>query len=443
MKVILLSIFFVVLSFFAIVALIFKYKNAEKTSEKIAVIAGFVASALAFFISIGWLSVGTPPWKWIDGLTTVKSEESISEIPQTAEDELTDGITELNSTNHTTVATTAEAAITASVSSASDTVQVVDKKESIDILHEDGLLTQFHGEMKNDDQEDSYTYIPIRDGTYRFEITGMYAERQVHICICDSGGGKIEENNWIGNSDGITMRNLIPNTEYTIKVKQARNYSPYDLLVYSQAETVEVSGTKEVKDEIIFRDQENKYLFVPPLDGRYRFEIDQLYAEKRVSLFILDEGEGTVKSETWIENGEGITIDSLQTNQKYTIVVQQTKDFSPYSLKIGYPSASQPLEIGKTLENSIEFTDEEDIFTFIPPKEGGFTFTITGLQTDKRVSLYLTDEGGGTIASDTWIGNDESLNSGQIQYGKTYYLKVEQSRGYSPYSITVNYSPSD
>lgn len=423
--------------------MVFKLKSATEPPEKIALIAGFIASVLAFFISVGWLSVGTPPWKWFEGSIAVESDENTSENDTAEEDETTDDITNLSSTTTATTDTTTDAIVTASVLPDSDAVRIVEGEESIEISHEDGLLTQFQGEMENENQEDSFKYIPTRDGIYRFEITEMYAERQVHICICDSGGGTIEENNWIGNHDGITTRDLIPDNEYTIKVKQARNYSPYTLSVYSQAETVEVSGTKELKDEIIFTDQENMYSFVPQLDGRYRFEIDQLYAEKKLSLFILDEGKGTVKSETWIGNGEGITIDSLQTNQKYTIVVQQTKGFSPYCLKIGYPSVPKRLQIGEAVEDSIEFTDEIDTFIFIPPKDGVCSFTISGLQTDRKVSLFLTDEGGGTITSDTWLGNDQGIKTDQIHYGNTYYLKVEQSKGFSPYNVTVNYSSSD
>jgi len=95
------------------------------------------------------------------------------------------------------------------------------------------------------------------------------------------------------------------------------------------------------------------------------------------------------------------------------------------------------------VEDSIEFTDEIDTFIFIPPKDGVCSFTISGLQTDRKVSLFLTDEGGGTITSDTWLGNDQGIKTDQIHYEKTYFLKVEQSKGFSPYNVTVNYSSSD
>lgn len=312
----------------------------------------------------------------------------------------------------------------------------------ITVTHEEALISTYDGELSEEDDELSYSFVPLRSGIHRFEISGLYEERKVSIYIYDAGNGIVAKREWIGNLDGVTTGDLTPGQDYTVLVKQEEGLSSFTLSICSPAETVSVGNETHINDSIVFTGQENKYHFVPKIDGTYRFEINELYAEKQISMYIFDKGNGTVEKKEWIGNGNGITISSLQPNKPYTIVVKQEAGYSPYVLDIGYPNETKSLSDNGTVNGNLTFTDQVDIFSFIPQKEGIYSFKVSDIQTEKEISMFIVDEGNGVVDRHEWIGNDSGIETNRLQTYKQYYIKIVQVDGFTPYMLSAEYKYS-
>ena len=416
-----------------IAALRYKLQMDSKPSARKAAIATSLFSALSFLVSIvgTTLTIVNNPLI-LPFITTVPITSESTENIETEEDKQT-----LIPTIELTESVTTDNPSIACEQTISDSPDSGGDSHELTIEHEEALICTYDGELSEEDEEISYSFVPLRSGTYRFEISGLYEEREISIYIFDAGDGLVAKREWIGNSGGITTRDLIPGQDYSILVKQEKGFSPYTLSICSQAETVSVNGAKRIIDSTVFTDQENKYQFTPELEGTYRFEINELYAEKQISMYIFDEGDGTVSKKEWIGNGNGITISSLQTKKPYTIVIKQAVGYSPYVLDIGYPNETRLLSENGSINGELTFTDQVDIYSFIPQKEGNYSFKVSNMQTGKEISMFIVDEGGGTVDRHEWIGNDSGVDTSQLQIDKQYYVKIVQEDGFTPYTLSV------
>lgn len=300
-----------------------------------------------------------------------------------------------------------------------------------------GVILEWNGIITKDDQEDSYPVFIDKSGTYRFEISDLNAEKEISMFLKDDGGGEITRKTWIGNGDGITRDDLKAGRRYYVVVQQASGYTPYTLKIGTQQDTVDINGADSIDGEIEFTDQVNKYSFCPTMDGTYRFEINDLYAEKRISMYITDEGDGLVKQNTWIQNGDGITTDQLRAHHQYTILIKQAQGLSRYTLKIGYQTETKYIYDNSVEMGAITFKDQVNYYSFTPSLAKQYRFELNEIQSQKKVSLYISDQGGGTLEKNTWIGNGEGISTERLKAGEEYFIKVAYADGFTPYTLTV------
>lgn len=311
-------------------------------------------------------------------------------------------------------------------------------KETNDVpINLTDVIFNLKGEIKKEDQEDSYSIHTDRSGTYRFEISGLNAEKKVSMCLKDVGGGEMFRNTWIENGEGITANDLEAGKTYYVIIQQATGFTPYTLIIGKQQQTIDINGSKSIGGEIVFTDQVNKYSFTPAICGTYRFEVEDLYAEKKISMFIIDEGGGVVIQNTWIENGEGITTDQLQAHHPYLILIQQAQGLSKYTLKIGYQTETKNVFADSVETDAITFRDQVNIYSFTPRTAKQYRFEINDVQCGKKVSMLISDQGGGNLEKNTWIENGEGISTEQLKVGEEYFIKIVYANGCTPYSLII------
>ena len=203
------------------------------------------------------------------------------------------------------------------------------QKETIDISR----LTGLNDSIQYTDQRNVYLFTAPRNGSYRFEMAELRSatvrlmawDRLDYPPIADSSNR--------GNGQGITL-DLVGGQTYQIQVRQYSGViSPYHLIIGHQKETIVIDRPDRVNDRIQYTAQRNTYTFIPPSDGRYRFEMSELRGAT-VRLMAWDRLDyPPIADSSNRSNGQGITLD-LVGGQSYQIQVGQYSGLSAYSLVI-------------------------------------------------------------------------------------------------------------
>ena len=331
--------------------------------------------------------------------------------------------------------TTTTAPVTTTAAPTTTTANMAGRR--IPTNHTEAVYT-VSGSLTNDGQTNRYIFTPPRAGQYRFEISGMYANRQISLSVLDSGGDQIAVRNWAGNDDGITTSDLETERQYIIQVRQARGHTPYVLNIGFQQETVAVNDRRVFDGELSFTNQINRYSFTPSRAGTYRFEISNLFANRYVHLSVVDRGGDAVSWRNWVGNDAGITVNNLNPGESYTILVRQARGISRYRLNIGYQAEIRSISEGSSRSRYIEFTDQVNKYSFSPSRAGAFRFEISGLQANRYVHLSINDEGGDSVVSRNWVGNGGAITTDNLNLGEIYTIRIRQARGFTPYTLRVD-----
>lgn len=316
------------------------------------------------------------------------------------------------------------------------TLTIGQPKAAIDVSQ----ITEIKDSIEFTDQRNVYSFTAPRDGRYRFELSEITNGCAVELYVFNSLGESLGSDTYCTNGEGVTLKSLKAKEEYTINVRYASGYSGYTLSIGNQKATVDLTGFTKVNDSIEYTDQRNVYTFTPPEDGRYRLEIEGLKSGCAVELYVFNYLDEVVNSDTYCTNGEGVTLKDLKASETYEIQVRQSSGKCPYILNIGYQKSTIGVGSNMEVSDSIEYTDQRNVYIFTAKKSGSHTFTISGLSSGCAVELYAFNNLGETVKSDTYCTNDEGITIENISVGETYEIQVRQSSGLSDYKLSIEQS---
>lgn len=338
----------------------------------------------------------------------------------------------------------------------SDTELCIDEIDtvSMDVKGiEDSMLEMFgaqidvyNGVITAEGQVDTYAFTPSVTGRYRFEISGLTkgTNHKVNLVIKNAGGGIVDSTSYgLMNGDGLTVKGMQAGEPFQVQVQQYSGLDSYTLNIGNQKEIVDVTGYTIVKDSVQFKDQRNVYLFTPPITGRYRFEISDLTkgSDNKVNLMVLNSGDGEEGSTSYgVMNGGGLTIASMQAGETYQVQVRQYSGYDSYSLNIGYQKEANDISGYNLIADSIQYTDQKNIYYFTPAITGRYRFEISNLTkgSDNKVNLYVWNSRDGEEGSTNYgIKNGDGLTIKDMQAGETYEIQVRQYAGYDMYNLNV------
>ena len=313
------------------------------------------------------------------------------------------------------------------------TLTVGQPKAQIDVTQ----VTEMKDSIEFTDQRNVYSFTAPRDGRYRFEMSGITSGCAVELYVFNSLGESLGSDTYCTNGEGVTLKSLKAGETYSINVRYASGYSGYTLSIGNQKPTVDVSGLTKLTDSIEFTDQRNVYTFTPSVDGRYRIEIEGLKSGCAVELYVFNSLDETVSSDTYCTNGEGVTLKSLSASETYEIQVRQSSGTCAYTLNIGNQKTTTNISDNMVISDSIEYTDQRNVYLFTAKKSGDHTFTISGLESGCAVELYAFNDLDETVKSDTYCTNGEEITIKDVTAGETYEIQVRHSSGTSDYKLTI------
>lgn len=289
------------------------------------------------------------------------------------------------------------------------------------------------GKMREEDQDDVYSFSPNTNGTYRVELSGIHNNADMMLSIYDSLGERMHYV-YAGNGEGLTLTDLEKGKKYKLHVTYEDGLSPYTLLIAKQKKTENITNYSVVKDSIEFTDQDNVYSFAAPLDGVYRFEFSEIHDNKEIMLSIYNDLGERLKY-SYAGNNDGITIE-FKKGERYDIHVSEEDGFSPYKLKIGKQKEILDISQYDGIKDSIEFTDQNNVYTYTAPGDGEYEFAFSEMSDGTQVCISIYNRLGERLRYG-YCGNDDSLTIDELEEGEIYTVHVEYEDGTSPYMMTI------
>lgn len=288
------------------------------------------------------------------------------------------------------------------------------------------------------DQRNIYYFSVPVSGRYRFELTDVYSGTVFDLRVFDSLGEMMDSDTYCINEEGITVRDLKAGEIYEIQVRQNKGFSTYKLDIGYQKDTVDISEYTIVKDSVEYEEQCNVYTFTAPIDGVYRFELSGMNGDTDMKLYMVNQLEEIVESDTYCMNGEGITVVDLKAGEIYEVQVHQNNGCSSYTLSIGKQKKRASINQMGTIRDSVEYTGQRNVYSLTTQSGGDITVEISVMDDDVYVEVFVFNELKEEIESDTYFENDESITIYNCSVGEQYEIQIRQSRGLSNYTLTIN-----
>ena len=296
----------------------------------------------------------------------------------------------------------------------------------------------YSGSLLYDRQIDSYGLVPSVDGAYRFELSNMMSGTVAEIYVLDSLNQTVDSLVYCENGEGITVEDLKAGQTYNVQVRQDEGYSNYTLYMGLQKSTVDISGVTALTDAVRFIGQRNKYSFTVPMDGRYSFGISNMTSGTVTELYILNDRNEVVEDSVYFENGDALILDNAKAGEVYSVQVWQDEGLSDYTLSIGRQKPGVEVGNNTVVTDWIEYEGQYNWYIFTAQREGRVDFTVSGMPEDMYAELYIWNDTGETVRSDTHCENGDVVRLDGVQAGASYIIQVCQDYGTGPYCLTIN-----
>jgi len=320
------------------------------------------------------------------------------------------------------------------------TLSIGNQKETLDVTG----YTVVKDSIEFKDQRNVYSFTPPITGRYRFEITNLTkgSDHEVNLLVYNSGGGEEASTSYgIMNGDGLTIASMQAGQTYEIQIRQYSGIDSYNLNIGYQKDSLDITGFNIIADSIQYRDQKNIYFFTPTVTGRYRFEISNLTkgSSNEVNLYVWNSRGGEEGSTSYgVMNGEGLTIKDMQAGETYQIQVRQYSGYDMYNLNLGLQKETVDISEYSSVSDSIQYTDQRNVYTFTPFSTGKYRFEIQDLTdgSNNEVNILVFNSRGGEEGSTSYgITNGGGLEIANLQAGETYQVQVRYYSGYDSYKL--------
>ena len=199
-------------------------------------------------------------------------------------------------------------------------------------------------------------------------------------------------------------------------------------LEVGQAEIITHTGRIEKED------QDDIYSFSPSRDGTYRIELSGIHDNGAVWLSIDDE-LGERLDFAFPGNGGGITLPDLKKGKKYKIHVSYDNVLSPYTLSIASQKKRESISSYSLIKDSIEFTDQDNVYSFEAPLSGVYRFEFSEIHDNKWFMLSIDNDLGERL-DHSFAGNNEGITI-NLEEGEKYTIHVKEGNGFSPYHLKI------
>ncbi len=288
----------------------------------------------------------------------------------------------------------------------------------------------YNGSVSSNSQKVEYTYTAKESGRVRFEINEMKSGIVVYLNIYDHLDECIASNNYCDNNDGVTIK-VEKGVKLKIVVQQQKEFGNFQLNIWQPKASINVNNYSKVRDSIEFVDQRNIYTFTVPVDGYYKFYVNEMKSGAYVSIYIIDRLDEIVyKSDFAYNNGNGIVSEKLKAGATYQIQVlyqsYSSVDSPEYTLNIGKHKPTVEISSYAKINDCIQYEDQVIYYHFTVPENGSYYFQMTEMQSDLVYHLAAYDYLDEKVAGNNRCKNNGGFWLNNVQKGDVYRIVVSK-----------------
>ena len=300
------------------------------------------------------------------------------------------------------------------------------------------VIEVHEGEMTHEGQKDIYTLTVPEDGRVRLEMGELYGNARVTITVYDRLGETVATRSYAGNGDGITLKGLKAGETYEIRVCQEEKLSKYILYIGMPKAELDISEVTSLVDWIEYTDQRNPYTFTVERDGRVRLEFCNMRAEIRLTISVFNRLGEQVATRSYASNGDGITLTGLKAGETYSVIVFYEEGFGEYTLLIGKQKAPVECSAGSVIVDSIEHTDQRNVYMLTADADGDLTFTLEEVPYGNAVCLRIFNRLGENVGTREYMTNGNTYTLKNVKAGETYQIQIVYDEGLTGYQLRID-----
>ena len=253
--------------------------------------------------------------------------------------------------------------------------------------------------------------------------------------VYDSAGNNVGGYSGIGNNQGVTC-SLEKDSTYSIKIASYSGTGNYILTVGQPKENIDVTDMEVIYDSIEYINQWNKYTFIPSISGVYRFDLSDMINGFEVKFFVYDSLGYNVGGYSGVGNGSGITVDMVA-GETYTIHVGQYSNLGSYIMSIGKQLSTQDITGERAFSGEITYTNQDNIYNYIPTSSGEHKFTIQNINKGFEVKFFVYDSLGYNVGGYSGVENGGVI-SANLNANEKYTIHIRQDNNYGSYGVSIS-----
>ncbi len=207
--------------------------------------------------------------------------------------------------------------------------------------------------------------------------------------------------------------------------------------VSERIKSAEPAQMKYIDCRIDRSGQSESFNYSIPREGRYRVEVTNMPEAMSVDVSFYDSKGEVVGEEKGCKNGQGVTVKYLDPKNTYTIQVKQNSGTGSFRLAVWEQKPTKDVTELTRIDESVEYTDQRNLYNFEVPLDGRYRFELSGLESDTETDMLIFNDPGDKISEKIGCGNGEGLTLDNVKAGEIYEVQVRQKNGFSGYSLNI------
>lgn len=281
----------------------------------------------------------------------------------------------------------------------------------------------------------TYQYTASVSGVYLFSVEDNAASMEFKMKVKDRLDKIIRSEDFYTRNSSLRV-NCTQGETYTIEVLN-NNAAGYYTFCIGEAKDVQPAGEYSViHDSFSFTYQNNRYVIVPQVTGKYRVELAEAQQGFEVNACIKDALGYTLTSSSFgMRMGHGIST-MLTAGETYYIEIEQRSSLGDYILAIGCPNPTIDISGCSAFSDTVDYTGQINEYRFTAAETRTYSFTLSQTKQGNEFNVSMNDSLGYRIRNYTGMREGWSLDV-DLTAGETYQVIIEQRDGFGSYSFVI------
>lgn len=247
----------------------------------------------------------------------------------------------------------------------------------------------------------------------------------VLINSCGRGSQSNKPENNISNNSNINQNNIEHASE---------DLEPQ--ISKENAVVKDITNMSEVSGEINVLGQEVCYKFVPAVDGRYIFVLEDVTSGFKTDFDIYDSNGKKIQHNSQYVYDNGVLCDELKSKETYTIKITQKSGYSNYRFEI--KGQKEPIDLTSDMyvEDSFEFKRQINKYKFTAPNDGTYTFYFDVNKRDDYSRICLYDSNHNQVDFNTYSVSNSVVYE-DMHAGESCTITFTQGGYLGKYTVNV------